>query len=195
MTWLIEQCIKNDSHWLIASLLTGFLYFYDERSWRGFAIHGFQYEMQRFRTHVAPLVILSVSLPLIATMYHGFLWQFLIAIGSASTFYIYQQAVHDFSGRTLSGAAKRIFLFSVAILLLVAFVPGVPVAWIPVMFATAGIATSLSSRNHLIFKLSEDTLAIRHQLASSHADRHNAALFSVNSGYHQSSSDNTLKAG
>lgn len=195
MSWLIEQSTRNEGYWTIASLLTAFFYLYDERSWRGFAANGFHYEMQRFRTSIVPIALLSFSLPLIATMHKGFLWQFAITAVSAVIFTIYQHSVHDFSGRTLSGAAKRIFICAAVALMTIALLPMVPVTWIPLMFVTAGVAASLSSRNHLIFKLCEDTLAIRQQLASSHADRHNAELLSIKPSRFQSADDNTLKAG
>lgn len=199
MEWLFEHGLKHDSLWLISSLLTGFIFLYDERSWRGLSRHGLHHELRRFRTHLTPLVTLLVLLPWPVSHMRGLVVHITLTLVSAAIFRVYQRTAFAFGGRPITGATRRILFIITAVLTLAALLPGVPSVMVPLLFMIAAAASSLSARNYLIFHLSEESMAIRQRLLSTRADQHNTTLLEIpaanSAARADNAGDNTLKAG
>jgi hypothetical protein len=199
VNWLVEHGLKSDGLWLIASFLTAFIFVYDERSWRGLAVHGLQHELQRFRLRLFPLVTLAVLLPWPVSQMGGLLVHVAVTAVSAATFQIYQHTAFACGGRPVNGATRRILLIFMAALIGAAILPGIPSVWIPLLFMTAATGSSLSARNYLILHINEESMALRQRLLSSRASAHNGRIVSANAPHPSltadNADDNALKAG
>ncbi len=194
MNWLVEQCLRNEGFWVASSLLSLGLFLFDERSWHGLAKSGYQFELQRYRTRIVTLAILCTFLPLAAVQFSGLAGKIGVTAASVAVFHVYQKLAYEFSGISRSGASKRILL-GLLIGLVIASMVFVKATFVPLIFVTAGSVISLSSRNHLFFKLSQETAALRERLHSEQAARHNHHFFVPATAYTHSSDDIAPKAG
>jgi len=195
LNWLVEQCFRNEGYWVIASLLSFSIFMFDERSWYGISTNGFKFELQRYRTRIVALAGICIALSLYASINQGLLSRLCVTAMSITTFHLFQKFAFDFSGIRISGASKRIVLGVSVAMIFIALLPIVNATFIPVVFTAAGAVTSLSSRNHLFFRLSQETLALRRRLSSDLANRHNRHLFIPVSDQIHSSDDIASKAG
>jgi hypothetical protein len=195
LNWLVEHCIRNEGFWVAASLLSTCLFLFDERSWHGLAKSGYKFELQHYRTRIALLAISSAGLSSAAPLVPGVISRLVITALSLLVLHVFQRNAYDFGGINISGASKRIILGLSLVLVAFAMLPIVPTTFIPLIFVTAGAVSSLSSRNHLFFKLSEESTALRQRLFSEQAARHNHNLLVPTTSYAQSSDDIAPKAG
>ena len=195
MNWLVEQCNRNEGYWVYSGLLSTCLFLFDERSWSGLAKSGYKFELQRYRLRVVFLTFLYAGLALSASLMPALAARLVVTALSVGAFHFFQKLVYDFGGISMSGAGKRI-LFGLSIALTIsAMLPLISPTFVPLIFVTAGASISLSSRNHLFFKLSQETISLRHRLSSDQASRHNQHLLALKTAYSHSSDDIAPKAG
>ncbi len=195
MNWLVEHCIRNEGFWVAASILSTCLFLFDERSWHGLVKSGYKFELQHYRGRLALLAISCASMSFAAPLVPGIISRIVITALSLLVLHVFQRNAYEFGGINVSGASKRIILGLSFVLVVFAMLPIVNTTFIPLIFVTAGAASSLSSRNHLFFKLSEETTALRQRLFSEQATRHNRNLLIPTTSYTQSSDDIASKAG
>lgn len=201
MNWTFEynpavEAFSTSTLWLVAATACTLVFLYDERSWRGFAVHSLHHEMMRFRRRLIPLLITSLALTYTTTLVRStFLTHTAVTLLSAVGFHIYQRTAFRFSARPMTGALKRILLIVTAALIACAMIPGFKSMWVPLLFMTASAASSLSSRNYLAFKLNDECIAMRQTFTLQRADRHNTSLYTSADTLHDNADDNARKAG
>ncbi len=195
MNWLVEQCIRNEGYWIFSSLLSTCLFLFDERSWSGIAKSGYKFELLRYRVRMVFLSIIYTSLTFAASQMPALAGRIVVIAFSVAAFHFFQKLVYDFGGISMSGAGKRI-LFGLSMgLIAFAMLPFISTTFVPLIFVVAGVSTSLTSRNHLFFKLSQETTSLRHCLSSDQANRHNRHLLAPKTAFAHSSDDIAPKAG
>jgi hypothetical protein len=195
LNWLVEQCIRNEGYWVFASLLSTCIFLFDERSWSGIAKSGYKFELQRYRFRIFLLTFLHTGLALAASQMPAFLGRLAVTAISVVALHAFQNHVRDFGGINLTGASKRILLVLSVALTTLAMLPFIPATFVPLIFVAAGASASLSSRNHLFFRLSQETIGLRHRLSSDQASHHNRHLLATKTSYPHSSDDIAPKAG
>jgi hypothetical protein len=195
LNWLVEQCIRNEGYWVFASLLSTCIFLFDERSWSGIAKSGYKFELQRYRLQIFFLTLIHAGLALAASQMPAFIGRLAVTAVSVVALHAFQKLVRDFGGINLTGASKRILLVLSIALTTFAMMPFILTTFVPLIFVVAGASSSLSSRNHLFFKLSQETIGLRHRLSSDQASRHNRHLLAPVTSYPDSSDDIAPKAG
>jgi hypothetical protein len=191
----VEQCIRNEGYWVYSSLLSTCLFLFDERSWSGIAKSGYQFELQRYRLRTAFLTGFDAGLALAASHMPALMGRLVVTALSVTALHVFQKLVYDFGGISVSGASKRIMLGLSIALIIFAMLPLIGTTFVPLIFVAAGVSLSLSSRNHLFFKLSQETTGLRLRLSSEQASRYNRHLLAPKITEDHSSDDIAQKAG